>query len=47
MATHSDNTNKTDGLPALTEAKDDDNEIPELIPVIEHGKHIMWFYPSQ
>ncbi|KAJ7789804.1 hypothetical protein B0H14DRAFT_3502534 [Mycena olivaceomarginata] len=37
MATHSDNTNKTDGLPALTEAEDDDNEIPGLIPAIEHG----------
>ncbi|KAJ7810010.1 hypothetical protein B0H14DRAFT_2607636 [Mycena olivaceomarginata] len=36
MATHSDNANKTDGLPALTEAEDDNNEIPELIPVIEH-----------
>ncbi|KAJ7718102.1 hypothetical protein B0H14DRAFT_3521805 [Mycena olivaceomarginata] len=36
IATHSDNANKTDGLPALTEAEDDDNEIPELIPVIEH-----------
>ncbi|KAJ7847100.1 hypothetical protein B0H14DRAFT_2583747 [Mycena olivaceomarginata] len=36
MTTHSDNANKTDGLPTLTEAEDDDNEIPELIPVIEH-----------
>ncbi|KAJ7792185.1 hypothetical protein B0H14DRAFT_2624171 [Mycena olivaceomarginata] len=35
MATQLDNANKTDGLPALTEAEDD-NEIPELTPVIEH-----------